>query len=597
MNFVDTRNFRRYKKDSVFQLNLGIGTYNCKNIEYSFQGICVHIQDDTFSLTPGDTVAFSMQEPEMDFHGEVLWINEAEGGQKVGFKRTGNLTGTCRDFRLSDILIGLQRTMKTGLLLIEEGNQLTTIYLRNGDYIFARSNKKDDRLGEFLLTRGKITLPQFFEASEILKKTGERLGNILVELGYLQMGELFSFIKQQVESVILNAFNTEFGTFEFREGNLPTEESVILKLSAANLIYRGVRNIMNTVNILEDLPPLESVLRISDNPVDAFQDISLDDMGQKILSLVKSHKTIEEILSTFPEDDYFEAVKALYALLCVRIIVTTADDTPHETIPDDIIEEPHQAVDAGFLAQVNELFNAYKTMNFYDILGLHGEATKEEIKKAYLKKAKQFHPDKHFNDQSEDIKKKLTHIFSHINSVYDILSHPDTRRRYDESFLKVPQEPVKEPDKTAPQEPVKAPEEADSKSAIARELFDKGRSEMKSVELYSQFGEEQAKELTAYLHRAIKLFFEAISFDNTRSEYYFHFGVALGRKKLYRESVTALNKAIELDSSNSHYFAELGYVLLNLGFDHRAKSAFGKALRISPSDARALEGINMMKER
>ena len=71
----------------------------------------------------------------------------------------------------------------------------------------------------------------------------------------------------------------------------------------------------------------------------------------------------------------------------------------------------------------------------------------------------------------------------------------------------------------------------------------------------------------------------------------------MGRKKLYRESVTALNKAIELDSSNSHYFAELGYVLLNLGFDHRAKSAFGKALRISPSDARALEGINMMKER
>ena len=80
------------------------------------------------------------------------------------------------------------------------------------------------------------------------------MGAILVELGYLQDAELHSCIKAQVEGIILKAFDIEFGTFEFREDKLPSDEPVTLNISAANLIYRGVRRIMNTVNILEDLP-------------------------------------------------------------------------------------------------------------------------------------------------------------------------------------------------------------------------------------------------------------------------------------------------------------------------------------------------------
>ena len=155
MKAVGTRNFRRYKKERVFQLKSGIETYNCKTIEYSFQGICIHILDDTFSLVHGDRIEFSIHDPEMDYKGEVLWINKAERGHIVCFKRTGNLKGNCQDFQMADILTGLHRSMRTGLLLIVEGSKLTTIYLRNGDYIFASSNSKDDRLGEFLLKRQK----------------------------------------------------------------------------------------------------------------------------------------------------------------------------------------------------------------------------------------------------------------------------------------------------------------------------------------------------------------------------------------------------------------------------------------------------------
>lgn len=61
---------------------------------------------------------------------------------------------------------------------------------------------------------------------------------------------------------------------------------------------------------------------------------------------------------------------------------------------------------------------------YYDILGVSKEATDEEIKKAFKKKAKEFHPDV---NKSADAEEK----FKEVNNAYQILSNDERRREHE----------------------------------------------------------------------------------------------------------------------------------------------------------------------
>ncbi|MDR2341204.1 MAG: molecular chaperone DnaJ [Puniceicoccales bacterium] len=65
------------------------------------------------------------------------------------------------------------------------------------------------------------------------------------------------------------------------------------------------------------------------------------------------------------------------------------------------------------------------TTDYYDLLGVSQNATAEEIKKAYRKKAVQYHPDKNPGDKSAEEK------FKQIAHAYEVLGNPQKRATYD----------------------------------------------------------------------------------------------------------------------------------------------------------------------
>lgn len=68
--------------------------------------------------------------------------------------------------------------------------------------------------------------------------------------------------------------------------------------------------------------------------------------------------------------------------------------------------------------------NIQMNINYYDTLGLDRNATQKEIKEKYRKLAKQSHPDKNKDEESEK-------IMSEINEAYEILSDAKTKKIYD----------------------------------------------------------------------------------------------------------------------------------------------------------------------
>jgi DnaJ-class molecular chaperone len=67
------------------------------------------------------------------------------------------------------------------------------------------------------------------------------------------------------------------------------------------------------------------------------------------------------------------------------------------------------------------------TQNYYDILGVSKDATKEQIIKAYKKLAVKWHPDKNQHNKEEAEKK-----FTEITKAYNVLSNDEKRNMYDQ---------------------------------------------------------------------------------------------------------------------------------------------------------------------
>ena len=64
--------------------------------------------------------------------------------------------------------------------------------------------------------------------------------------------------------------------------------------------------------------------------------------------------------------------------------------------------------------------------DYYEVLGVNKNATVDEIKKAYRKKAIQYHPDKNPGDKEAEEK------FKEAAEAYSVLSDPDKRAKYDQ---------------------------------------------------------------------------------------------------------------------------------------------------------------------
>ncbi|MCR5538761.1 MAG: DnaJ domain-containing protein, partial [Lachnospiraceae bacterium] len=69
---------------------------------------------------------------------------------------------------------------------------------------------------------------------------------------------------------------------------------------------------------------------------------------------------------------------------------------------------------------------AEQKRDYYEVLGVEKNATDEDLKKAYRRLAKKYHPDTNPGDKEAEEK------FKEASEAYGVLSDPDKRKRYDQ---------------------------------------------------------------------------------------------------------------------------------------------------------------------
>jgi len=550
----EKRFFKRYKGKLCFNLNIDGKPFHAETLDYSAEGISISVHDNL----PIDRNEFlDIHTGLIDTISKVMWVNHKDSVTKIGLQTPSVRKGSLSDYWLSDILIGLQRTRRTGVLEVTSNGMCKKVYINDGGMIFSTSNQNEDRLGDMLFAEGKINRRQYDEAVELIPKTGQRQGRVLVDLGYITPHELILAVRRQIESIIISLFRFQDGHFEFREGPLSSEEVITIRLPVADLIYRGVKTIDDEAYIRSMCPAEDAILYFSPYPLDIFQGIKLDEEDKKIFFLIDGKKTLKELTLKSHLGDY-ETLKTVFALLATRMVdVKERGETHPDISPEMIIGEYCMNAPKEIIDQIESMYDKYKTLSSYDILGISRFATEPEIRRAYYRAAKEFHPDRYCQLPPE-MREKLNTVFSYVSNAYKTIENSERRMEYDRSFS----------NKT-----VSAKEGAWQKFNLGRNMFWNGDYQ-----------------------RAESLLSEATTLDSDKAKYHYYHGETLLKLGDYKEADKAIRKALSIESTNPDFIATEGYIFIGLGFLLRARHSFERALGIEPLHKKAKEGLEKLSK-
>ena len=463
----------------------------------------------------------------------------------------------------------LRASKKTGTALFEQDKRVKKVYFIKGDILFASSNSEDERLGEFLLRQGRITREQFESASASVIKTGKKLGAVLYELGILSPKELVVQVKLQIKHIILELFKWREGSYRFDEGQPDADQVIPLQMSTGSLILEGVHGVEWQV-VRKRIPPLRTVLRPSPDPSLIFQQADLSADEKTVLAFVDGSRNLEQLCALTGIGD-FNTLKAVYLLLALRII-EPGELSPGERKRFAHYTVPEAANSAGkrpdppvvvTKQMIMDAFAAMKKQDDFQVLGINASTAAPEIKKAYFRLAKLYHPDRHFEPEMSDMKEKLEALFTRIHDAYQVLSDDNRQQRSEQG--------------------------GDGQKSS-------GHFEEKRAEDYVENYAEKAASAAAYYSKgmiefnignywgAAESLAWAIRLDPVKAAYFHQYGLSLMHIPRRRhEAEENLQKAIEIDPLRPEYHLELGKLYMKSGLKTKAVDVYSVALRENPN--------------
>jgi hypothetical protein len=95
---------------------------------------------------------------------------------------------------------------------------------------------------------------------------------------------------------------------------------------------------------------------------------------------------------------------------------------------------PGVELTAEQVRRIDQYYMTLEQKDAYALLELGRAADKREVKRAYFKLSKEFHPDRYFGKELGDYRARLTKIFQAIKSAFELLSDDERRTAYDESM-------------------------------------------------------------------------------------------------------------------------------------------------------------------
>lgn len=253
-----------------------------------------------------------------------------------------SLRGNLEDFSLSDIFQLVSYSKKDGVLRIRRGQDSGGVWFHDGRVVFAQSNSLDELLGERLVRARKITrrtLNRVLAEHESQGEGRRRIGQALIEGGYLSEDVLETFVAEQVRETVFDLMRWGEGEFDFEVMSQVPEEDIGPALSIENIIMEGSRRLEEWAMIERKIPSTAVVLMLSPAPAEGDVDISLKPAEWALIPLIDGRRSVRDIALDAGRLE-FDVARILYGLLSAGLLefAELGDEEIWEV--EEVAEEP-----------------------------------------------------------------------------------------------------------------------------------------------------------------------------------------------------------------------------------------------------------------
>ena len=276
---------------------------------------------------------------------------------------TPPLKGSLETVSFPQLIRAIVSRGRTGVLRFVYGSLSKTVYISEGRLIFATSTDPDDRLGEQLLKKGLITYRTLHDSVQAIQ-AGKRQGTILVERGAIRSKHLVEGVMEQVQEIIFSLFRLEGGEYDFVEGDLPSREVIVLRMSTPDLVMEGTRRMQGWRRIREGLGGLDQKFVLGLDAPRLMSGMSLQKEEVNLIAFLDGILSVEEICSQIRGNDFLTC-RALYGLWAAGVLDRVPEDRPAIATHAQEKTDPHaEKLRGASVARELERFNELHRMLF-----------------------------------------------------------------------------------------------------------------------------------------------------------------------------------------------------------------------------------------
>ena len=208
---------------------------------------------------------------------------------------------------------------------MQDGKLRKDAYLREGRLVFFSSNIQAERLGQYLLLRGKLDPGELDVALQSMHTDNNRLSDTLIRLGLLDKADLDEVLREQQLARLIELTCWQSGSYEFFAGHLYEGEGVGPAVTIVELLL-----------LLDELPEDYLVARLMGRlhkaPVvvdsDGVEELALSELQHRIVDSVDGKHSGVEIINRYGDDASVrrQALGLLYLLSEIECIQFREDD-------------------------------------------------------------------------------------------------------------------------------------------------------------------------------------------------------------------------------------------------------------------------------
>ena len=243
---------------------------------------------------------------------------------------------------LTDLLQFLAAARKSGTLKFDQGKITKQIYFKNGMIVGSKSNDPREYLGQVLLHYGKVDEIQLKIAREMQRTSGAKLGEVLVEQGFLTEEDVLGILKTRTLDAIYDLFVWTEGDFEFYDDEPPPEDLLLIEVEPTNVIMEGIYRIDEFARYRTLVPSDRAILELNAGWTSSLK---LGKEFRQVLFFVEKRMSVAEICYHM-HASAFHVYGQLYTLISegiARVVGELPEDTPPpvkevEDLPESVTE-------------------------------------------------------------------------------------------------------------------------------------------------------------------------------------------------------------------------------------------------------------------